>query len=149
MQISNGDPVANNVEIVAFLTTPGVLTISQGDIVKSFNASAGLVAFNTTIVPGTTPSFALLRDGKTIISKVSDYPIQTSVNWQDFSYKAGGGIDCDRPGDTGNGYYTCTANEPTNAPSSTVTPTANPSASTGERVSAAVCVLFFSLFILM
>jgi len=45
MHLQAGDAVVNQVELLAFLTAPGVLTIHQGSDVSTYSAPAGLVSF--------------------------------------------------------------------------------------------------------
>lgn len=91
MNIANGDPAANQVELLAFLKTPGTLVIKQDSNVQTEAAPAGVVSFKVPLVAGTTPVFELQRGGVTTLTKTSDTPIRSSVAYQDMMYHAGGG----------------------------------------------------------
>jgi hypothetical protein len=99
MNIANGDPASNQVELLAFLKTPGTLVIKQGSNVQTENAPAGVVSFKVPLVAGTTPIFELQRNGTTTITQTSNTPIRSSVAYQDMIYHAGGGTanPCVRP----------------------------------------------------
>lgn len=98
MSVPNGNPASNDVEMVAFLTAPGKLTIKQGNDVKTMDANAGVVSFKVPIVPGTTPVFSLQRSGKAISTVQSDTPIKTNPVFQDMMYHSGGSLTaCKRP----------------------------------------------------
>ncbi len=99
MAVPNGGTATNDVEMVAFLTQPATLTITQGSVVKTMNAPAGLTSFKTPLVAGTTPSFSITRNGKSVQSIKSNTPIKASVTFQDMMYHAGGGtaVSCARP----------------------------------------------------
>jgi hypothetical protein len=97
MAVPNGGQATNDVELVAFLTSPGTLTIKQGNTVKTMQAGAGVASFKTPLVAGTTPEFSLQR-GNTVKTMASDTPIQTKVPFQDMMYHAGGNLTaCKRP----------------------------------------------------
>lgn len=97
MYVPNGDPASNNVELVAFLTAPGTLTITQGTAVTTVDGGAGIVVAKAAMVPGTTPVFALRRVGTQVRSVTSKTPISAQVRFQDLIYHAGGGNVCARP----------------------------------------------------
>ncbi|BCJ29158.1 glycoside hydrolase family 71 protein [Actinocatenispora sera] len=97
MHVPNGDPASDKVELVAFLTTPGTLTITQGSDSHSETAGAGLTSYSVPLVAGNTPVFTLTRGGATVRSVTSTTPIRASVDFQDMMYHAGGGVDCARP----------------------------------------------------
>ncbi|HEY3505407.1 MAG TPA: glycoside hydrolase family 71 protein [Actinocatenispora sp.] len=97
MAIAAGDPATNNVELLAFLTAPGTLTITQGSTVQTKDASAGMTSFTVPMVAGTTPRFSLSRNASTVASVTSSTPIAASVTYQDMMYHAGGSLTCTRP----------------------------------------------------
>lgn len=99
MSVPNGNAASDEVELVAFLKTPGKLVITQGSVVKEMDAAAGPVSFKVPIIAGTTPVFSLQRSGKTVQTVTSDTPIKTNVTFQDMMYHAGGGVavSCKRP----------------------------------------------------
>jgi hypothetical protein len=94
MAIPGGGKPSNDVELVAFLASPGKLTITQGSIVQAMDAGSGITSFKAPIVPGTTPVFTLERSGTAVQTVKSDTPIRASVTFQDMMYHAGGGTDC-------------------------------------------------------
>jgi hypothetical protein len=57
----------NNIELLAFLTSPGVLKITIGGKTYTQNAAAGLTSFKIATQPG-TPVFALSRSGADVFS---------------------------------------------------------------------------------
>src|SRR5258707_11394346 len=57
----------NNIELLAFLTSPGVLKITVGAKTYTQNAAAGMVSFKIPSQPG-TPVFTLSRNGADIVS---------------------------------------------------------------------------------
>jgi Glycosyl hydrolase family 71 len=57
----------NDIELVAFLTAPGVLKITIGGNTYTQNASAGIVSFKIPSQPG-TPLFTLSRNGSDVFS---------------------------------------------------------------------------------
>jgi hypothetical protein len=57
----------DDIELLAFLTAPGVITISIGGHNFTQNAPAGITSFKVPTQPG-TPSFSLARDGSTLFS---------------------------------------------------------------------------------
>ena len=63
---SNATP-ADNIELLAFLTAPGVVTISIGGHNFTQNASAGITSFKVPTQQG-VPIFSLARDGSTVFS---------------------------------------------------------------------------------
>jgi hypothetical protein len=63
-----GDPAENDIELLAFLTAPGVLKITIGGKTFTHTASAaGMVSFKVPTQPG-TPLFTLSRNGKDVFS---------------------------------------------------------------------------------
>ena len=62
----------------------------------SKDAAAGMVSFRVPIIAGTTPTFDLQRDGKTVEHLESATPIKTTMVYQDLMYHAGGGRSCAR-----------------------------------------------------
>jgi hypothetical protein len=57
----------NDIELVALLTEPGVLTITIGDKTYTQNATAGVNSFKVPSQPG-TPRFTLSRNGSEVFS---------------------------------------------------------------------------------
>jgi hypothetical protein len=97
MYVPYGDTATDQVELVAFLTAAGTLTITQGSDVRSMDAAAGAVSFKVPIVPGTTPVFTLQRNGATAQSIASATAVNAAPQFQDMIYHAGGGVPCARP----------------------------------------------------
>jgi hypothetical protein len=97
-KIAAGPAAENNVELVAFLKEPGRLVITQGSDIRVMDVTrSGMTAFTAPLVPGTTPAFALQRNGRTIVSLTSETPIESRVVYQDMTYHAGGSLQCERP----------------------------------------------------
>ncbi|MFF0310316.1 endo-1,3-alpha-glucanase family glycosylhydrolase [Streptosporangium sp. NPDC004379] len=96
--IPYGDAATDDVELLAFVRSPGTLVVRQGEDVKTKEvSSAGMVSFKVPMVPGTTPVFELVRDGRTVQTVTSRTPIRKSVVYQDLINHAGGGLPCSRP----------------------------------------------------
>ncbi|MGK4005180.1 endo-1,3-alpha-glucanase family glycosylhydrolase [Sorangium sp. So ce1036] len=97
-KIAAGPAAENNVELLAFLTEPGRLIITQGSDTRVMDVTKrGMTSFIAPIVPGTTPAFELQRDGEVIVSLTSDTRIEREVVYQDMTYYAGGSLECERP----------------------------------------------------
>lgn len=91
-------PVAENqVELLAFLTEPGLLSIRQGSDLRTLPAAAGMTSFKVPLVAGTAPQFELSRGNQVVESLTSATPVHASVDYQDMTYYAGGSIECARP----------------------------------------------------
>jgi hypothetical protein len=65
-KIVNGTP-EDSIEMVAFLTEPGLLRISVGARNFTQAAAAGVTSFKVPTLPG-TPVFSVSRDGKDVVS---------------------------------------------------------------------------------
>jgi hypothetical protein len=65
--VANSSPAENNIELVAFLTSPGVLKITIGGKTYTQNAAAGIASFKIPSQPG-TPLFTLSRSGADVFS---------------------------------------------------------------------------------
>jgi hypothetical protein len=65
--VAGGGPAQNNIELLAFLTTPGTLTISVAGQSFTKDAPAGLTSFTAPLAAG-TPEFSLSRGGSKTIS---------------------------------------------------------------------------------
>jgi hypothetical protein len=79
----------NNIELLAFLTSPGVLKITVGGKTYSQNAAAGIVSFTVPSQAG-TPLFTLSRSGADVFSFQGGVPIYGSAGLpsgtQDLTY---------------------------------------------------------------
>jgi len=64
---TNGTPAENDVELVAFLTAPGLLKITIGSTTYTQNAPAGITSFKVKSQPG-VPLFTLSRSGTDVFS---------------------------------------------------------------------------------
>jgi hypothetical protein len=65
--IASGGPAENDIELLAFLTAPGTLTITIDGQTSTQDAPAGLTSFKAPLQPG-TPQFSLSRAGTQVIS---------------------------------------------------------------------------------
>jgi hypothetical protein len=65
--IGNISPPENSIELLAFLTSPGVLKITIGGKTYTQNAAAGIVSFKIPLQPG-IPLFTLSRSGADVFS---------------------------------------------------------------------------------
>lgn len=84
--------VDNSIELLAFLTAPGVLTVEIGGKTYTHNAAAGMVSFMVPTGPG-TPKFTLSRSGADVFSfnaPVQIYGVSGLPNGtQDLTYWSG------------------------------------------------------------
>ncbi|HCT78645.1 MAG TPA: hypothetical protein DGG94_07440 [Micromonosporaceae bacterium] len=95
MKLVMGDAVANDVELLAFLATPGKLVISQGSDVQTWDVpSPGVVSFKVPLKPGATPVFELQRNGSTVQLLRSRTAVKTSITLQDWVYHGDGRPAC-------------------------------------------------------
>jgi hypothetical protein len=81
-------PVQNRVEMIAMLTRPATLEIHQGDTVQRSDAGAGLAVLDAPARFG-RPIMRILRDGKTVAEKVSDWEIADHPQAEDPLYVGG------------------------------------------------------------
>lgn len=80
---------SNNVEVLAFLVSPGTLQVTVGGVTTSFSASAGFNKFYVPLATGAAPSFKLLRNGVTVISFASQTPVLSAIQISDYNYLSG------------------------------------------------------------
>ncbi|GJH13527.1 hypothetical protein CBA19CS11_31835 [Caballeronia novacaledonica] len=81
-------PVVNEIEMVGFLTAPGVMRITAGGTEYTSNAAAGLNVFRVSAVPG-APTFSILRNGVAVAQVTSNIPIVSLGSVQDPLYIGG------------------------------------------------------------
>jgi glycosyl hydrolase family 71 len=67
MDTTNSTPASNNIELLAFLTAPGEVSITIGGKTYTQSAGAGVTSFTIPSQPG-VPQFALSRDGDVVFS---------------------------------------------------------------------------------
>jgi hypothetical protein len=67
MDTTNGTPASDNIELLAFLTAPGEVTITIGGTTYTKSAQAGVTSFTIPMQPG-VPQFALSRNGTQVFS---------------------------------------------------------------------------------
>jgi Glycosyl hydrolase family 71 len=67
MDTTNSTPASDNIELLAFLTAPGELTITIGGNTYTQNAKAGVTSFTIPTQPG-VPQFALSRNGAQVFA---------------------------------------------------------------------------------
>jgi hypothetical protein len=65
---------ADVIELVAFLTAPGTLSITAGGKTYTSNVGAGMQSFTVPLAPG-APVFSLTRDGKVLVSVSGDVSV--------------------------------------------------------------------------
>ena len=82
-----GEAPRDEVELVALLSSPGVLEI---DTDRSYRraAGAGMTSLRAPLAPG-RPRFRLERDGATVIALESAWPVVDRVVYQDLLYRGG------------------------------------------------------------
>lgn len=95
MRLVQGDAVADQAELLAFVTGPGKLVIRQGQDVRSQEvAQAGVVSLKAPLRPGTTPEFEWHPEGAAVQTLRSKWTVQTTISLQDWIYHADGGTGC-------------------------------------------------------
>ena len=94
-RVVNGAPPSNEIELLAFLTAPATLRISVGGTVENKDVPAGIQSFRVPIREG-TPTFQILRNGASVASVTSAFPISNQITYQDLLYRSGGSLTCDR-----------------------------------------------------
>jgi hypothetical protein len=95
MRLVQGDALSDQVELLAFVTGPGRLTIKQGQDVRSQDVPGpGVVSFKAPLRPGTTPEFEWKRQGGTVQALRSKWTVQTTISLQDWIYHGDGGTAC-------------------------------------------------------
>jgi hypothetical protein len=78
----------NEIELLAFLKAPGTLQVDVGGQTYTKTAPAGVTSFLVPLREG-TPSFKLIRHGRTEIHTRSRWTISNRIVWQDLLYHAG------------------------------------------------------------
>ncbi|MFN8543924.1 MAG: endo-1,3-alpha-glucanase family glycosylhydrolase [Candidatus Binatia bacterium] len=90
------DSPRDEVELLAFLRTPGTLEVTLGGRTYRHAAAAGMTSFRVPLAPG-RPRFALIRDGRRVLSMTSAWDISTNYAYQDLLYRAGCTDERDAP----------------------------------------------------
>lgn len=89
-----GTPAENNIELLAFLKTPGTLTVTLGNATYTQDAPAGVSSFKVPLQPG-KPIFSLVRNGAKVFSvpgKIQIYGAEgLPSGYQDLTYWSGSG----------------------------------------------------------
>ena len=80
--------VNNDIEVVAFLKSPGTIEVTAGGTVRTMAANAGITVFRTPIATG-KPSFRLVRNGTAVISFQSQTNVDSSIEVTDPTYQSG------------------------------------------------------------
>jgi hypothetical protein len=86
--LQGSQPATNDVELLAFLKTPGTIEIKVAGKVYRKDAPAGMTSFRAPLGLG-KPEFRLYRDGKTVVSLQSAFEVRGKVDWQDMLYRGG------------------------------------------------------------
>ena len=80
----------NEIELLGFLTKPGILEISIDGITHRKQVPAGIQSFTIPLTLG-TPAFRLIRDGKTIIEHQGAWEISDQIEYSNLLVHADGG----------------------------------------------------------
>jgi hypothetical protein len=80
--------IRNDVEMVALLNRPATLLIRQGEAVQRLDANAGLTVLRAPARLG-RPQFQIVRDGKVVVAKQSDWRIVEHPSAEDPLYVGG------------------------------------------------------------
>lgn len=81
------EPTRDEIELLAFLTAPGEVEIAIGSDVVRSHAEAGLTIVHAPLRIG-TPTFTLVRGGKSVIAMKSPWTVVAEADFQDFLYHA-------------------------------------------------------------
>jgi hypothetical protein len=83
-------PLADDVYISAYLRDPAQLKVNAGNGVQTLSLHEG---YNEVAVPftatNTAPTFELHRDGEAVLSGTGTDAIQTTQQYNDYSYSTG------------------------------------------------------------
>lgn len=86
--LRGGTPMANDVELVALLKQPGRLIVDMNGRRHVKDVPAGLQTLRAPTGVG-TPVFSLVRGGRLVLRKVSDWPIRAKPDRHDATYGGG------------------------------------------------------------
>jgi hypothetical protein len=92
-KLMDATPATDEIELVAFLKSPGKIGIHIGSVNKEIDAPAGLTALRAPLSEG-RPSFSLSRNGQAVLSVESDFPISNDIVYEDLFYRAGESPRC-------------------------------------------------------
>jgi len=82
------DPPQNTIELLAFLTEPGILEIQIGATRQTKEVPAGVSSFQIPLKKG-TPIFRLYRNKQKVITLPGIFEIKGSIKYQDHLYYGG------------------------------------------------------------
>ncbi|NJO55051.1 MAG: hypothetical protein HC834_00410 [Rhodospirillales bacterium] len=85
-KVNGAQSPANDIELVAFLKSPGGLRIDNGQKMHGRNAPAGVTSFRVPMANG-NPAFRLWRNGQMLINFTSPFRIRTNIEYQDMLYR--------------------------------------------------------------
>ncbi|HEY3328757.1 MAG TPA: endo-1,3-alpha-glucanase family glycosylhydrolase [Capsulimonadaceae bacterium] len=87
----SGAVVKDEIELVAFLKSPGQLRIQIGDKVYTNNAPAGITSFKAPFLAGEsfTPVFTLSRGQKIVVSQPGQYSVLDKIEFGNMLYHSG------------------------------------------------------------
>jgi len=87
----DGGAAGNEIELLAFLTAPGTLTIEAAEQTYRMEAPAGITSFKAPLPKGVAfvPRFTLARDGQTILSQPGHFAVLDKVEFPNLLYCSG------------------------------------------------------------
>lgn len=85
----SSDETSDDIEVVAFLVTPGDLRISVGEHHYSRHLPQGMSVYRVPVTEG-WPLFSLVRNGRTVLQRRSHIQISNAITYQDLLYRGGG-----------------------------------------------------------
>jgi hypothetical protein len=88
MKLNGAEALHNDIEMIAFLTSPAQLEIEIDGQHYTADAQAGLAELRAPAAVG-RPRFRILRNGVAVVEKLSDWPIEGHPNVEDPSYVGG------------------------------------------------------------
>ena len=88
LRSASQSPAQDQIELLAFLRSPGTLRIVTSALTKTLNAPAGVTSLSAPLASG-YPKFALIRSGSTRVSLTSAFKVRDQIDWQDLLYRGG------------------------------------------------------------
>jgi hypothetical protein len=81
------DPARNNIEAIAYVTSNAILEVDRGDGTIGSASGTDLLIATTGMVTNRTPLARLKRNGSTVLSLTSQFPVRSTSVSQDLEYK--------------------------------------------------------------
>jgi hypothetical protein len=86
------DAPQNNIEAIAYLTSNATLEVDRGDGVAGVATGTDMIVASVGMITNRTPAGRLKRNGETILSLTSAFPVRAASTSQDLEYKGTTGV---------------------------------------------------------